>query len=276
MRKPLLPIYFGLFLTTGAFLGAQSPAISSHLEGELRSSLEKQTVLVRHFYEGSLLRYDKDAHVVGAPEGSWTVTGYIEIQRVRITDGVIIMEARRLAAIYDQKQRNMRLARYGEPVVIKVPTENDADAQKKLKQVFVTVNEDQVALVPSYWRHYAETHEIIDLKTPFKRPADQDIEPNNGVYRVGGSVSPPKPLKMPEPRFTQFARKFQIQGNTALTLVVDENGEPQDISIAKPLGAGLDEAAVEAVKQWRFEPARKNGQPVKVRILVETNYHLGY
>jgi protein TonB len=86
----------------------------------------------------------------------------------------------------------------------------------------------------------------------------------------------PKPLKVPEARFTQFARKFEIQGSTAIVLIVDEKGEAQDLSIAKPLGAGLDEAAVKAVRQWRFEPARKDGRPVKVRILVQTDYHLGY
>lgn len=238
--------------------------------------MEKQTALIRHFYEGSLLRYDNDVNVVGAPEGSWTVSGYVEIQRLRIEGNSIMIEGRRLAAIYDTKQRNMRLARYGEPVVIKIPIESDADANKKLRQVFVSENEDQVSIVPSYWRHYAETHEIIDPKKFPKRPPEKDAEPTNGVYRVGGSVSPPKPLKQPEPRFTEFARHFGIQGNTAIALVVDENGEPQDLSIVKPLGAGLDEAAIEAVQRWRFEPSRKDGKPVKVRIIVETSYHLGF
>jgi len=275
MRILFRPLLFGIFLAPTWLLG-QSATISNHLEKDLRSTLEKQTLLVRHFYEGSLLRYDKDCKVVGAPEGRWTVTGYVEVQRLRIEDGALVMEARRLAAIYDKKQRNMRLARYGEPVVIKIPIASDSDALQKLKQVFVTIEEDQAALVPSYWRHYAETHEIIDLKKPFTRPEEKDAEPKDGVYRVGGSITPPKPLKMPEPHFTQFARQFGIQGNTAIVVVVDENGAPQDLSIAMPLGAGLDEAAVEALEKWRFEPARKDGQPVKVRVLVEFDYHFGF
>ena len=59
-----------------------------------------------------------------------------------------------------------------------------------------------------------------------------------------------------------------------LWLVVDADGLPQKIRVQRSLGMGLDEVAVNAVKQWRFQPAKKDGKPVQVMINVEVNFKL--
>jgi len=56
--------------------------------------------------------------------------------------------------------------------------------------------------------------------------------------------------------------------------VVGADGIPRDIRIAKPAGMGLDEQAVKAVQRWRFDPAKKDGNPVAVQINVEVNFRL--
>jgi periplasmic protein TonB len=56
--------------------------------------------------------------------------------------------------------------------------------------------------------------------------------------------------------------------------VVDRDGKPRDIRVLRTLGLGLDEKAMEAVKNWRFEPALKDGKPVDVQITVEVTFHL--
>jgi len=56
--------------------------------------------------------------------------------------------------------------------------------------------------------------------------------------------------------------------------VVSADGKPQQIRVQRPLGMGLDEKAIEAVRQWRFEPAKKDGQAVPVMINVEVNFRL--
>ncbi len=63
-------------------------------------------------------------------------------------------------------------------------------------------------------------------------------------------------------------------GTVVLWLVVGPDGKPRDIRVARTLGLGLDEKAIEAVKNWRFEPAYKDGKPVAVQINVEVNFHL--
>jgi TonB family protein len=97
---------------------------------------------------------------------------------------------------------------------------------------------------------------------------------SGGAFRVGGDVKPPKALYTPDPLYSDEARKAQYQGTVVLWLVVDADGLPQLIRVQRSLGMGLDEAAIAAVKQWKFEPATKNGQPVRVMINVEVNFRL--
>jgi len=95
-----------------------------------------------------------------------------------------------------------------------------------------------------------------------------------GAYRVGGGVSAPKVLYDPDPEYSEEARKAKYQGTVVLWLVVSPEGKPQQIRVQRSLGMGLDEKAIEAVRQWRFEPAKKDGQPVPVMINVEVNFRL--
>jgi protein TonB len=95
-----------------------------------------------------------------------------------------------------------------------------------------------------------------------------------GIFHVGGGVSPPRPIYSPEPEFSEEARKAKYQGTCTLRLVVDTDGHPSNIRVASSLGMGLDEKAIEAVKNWRFEPSMKDGHPVRVEIAVEVDFHL--
>jgi protein TonB len=95
-----------------------------------------------------------------------------------------------------------------------------------------------------------------------------------GIFRVGAGVSPPRPIYQPEPEFSEEARKAKYQGVCTLALVVGVDGRPSNIRVQSSLGMGLDEKAIEAVKNWRFEPAMKDGHPVAVAIAVEVDFHL--
>ncbi|MGA7847959.1 MAG: energy transducer TonB [Terriglobales bacterium] len=95
-----------------------------------------------------------------------------------------------------------------------------------------------------------------------------------GAFRVGGGVSAPKAIYAPDPEYSEEARKVKHMGTVVLWLVVGPDGKPRDIRVLRTLGLGLDEKAIEAVKNWRFEPARKDGKPVAVQINVEVNFHL--
>lgn len=94
------------------------------------------------------------------------------------------------------------------------------------------------------------------------------------VLRVGGAVKPPKTVYAPDPEYSEEARRRKFQGINILGLVLGPDGHPRDLWIVRGLGEGLDEKSIEAVKQWRFEPATKDGEPVAVFLSVETSFHL--
>jgi TonB family protein len=85
---------------------------------------------------------------------------------------------------------------------------------------------------------------------------------------------PPIRIYTPEPEFSEEARRKRISGSVRLSLTVSPNGTVEDIEITKSLGHGLDEQALRAVQQWRFEPASKDGKPVSARIFVEVMFSL--
>ena len=95
-----------------------------------------------------------------------------------------------------------------------------------------------------------------------------------GVYHIGGGVSKPECVSCPEPEFSEEARKAKYQGTVVLSVVVGPDGVPRSIQVARGLGMGLDEKAIETVKKWRFEPAKKDGNPVSVYAQIEVSFHL--
>jgi TonB family protein len=96
-----------------------------------------------------------------------------------------------------------------------------------------------------------------------------------GAFFPGkGGVSAPVPLYQVDPEYSEEARKAKFQGTVVLEIVIDERGYPTNFKIPNPLGLGLDQKAVEAVRQWRFRPGMKNGKPVAVVARIEVNFRL--
>ena len=94
------------------------------------------------------------------------------------------------------------------------------------------------------------------------------------MFRAGGGVTAPSLLHKIEPEYSEEARKAKYQGTVLLYVVVDVNGKATNIKVARSLGLGLDEKAVEAVKQWKFTPGYKDGKPVTVAATIEVNFRL--
>jgi len=94
------------------------------------------------------------------------------------------------------------------------------------------------------------------------------------LVKAGGDVTPPHLTYSPEPEYSKQARKKKYQGTCVLAVIVGSDGQPHDIQVTRSLGMGLDEKAIEAVKKWKFDPARKAGKPVATKITVQVNFRL--
>jgi periplasmic protein TonB len=95
-----------------------------------------------------------------------------------------------------------------------------------------------------------------------------------GVYRVGGGVTSPVLMAKVEPQYSEEARKAKYQGTVLLYVEIDPSGRATNIKVQRSLGLGLDEKAIEAVKQWKFKPGYKDGKPVMVAATIEVNFRL--
>jgi TonB family protein len=95
-----------------------------------------------------------------------------------------------------------------------------------------------------------------------------------GLMTVGGGVSAPTVIHSVEPEFTDEARRANYQGTVSIQLIVDSQGNPQDIRVMHHLGMGLDEKAIAAVRQYKFKPAMYQGNPVAVQLIIDVDFHL--
>jgi len=76
------------------------------------------------------------------------------------------------------------------------------------------------------------------------------------------------------PRYTPQARRASIEGTVVLYIQVYRDGRAHNVKVQRSLGSGLDEKAIEAVKQWRFSPGTKYGKPVVVPATIEVKFRL--
>lgn len=99
-----------------------------------------------------------------------------------------------------------------------------------------------------------------------------DAEP----MRVGPDMNPPGIIKKIEPQYTQQARDAKYQGSVLIDAVIAKDGHAKNAAVRRGLGMGLDEKALEAVTNWKFEPARlrKDNTPVEVKVTIEMNFRL--
>lgn len=96
-----------------------------------------------------------------------------------------------------------------------------------------------------------------------------------GVYRPGGGVAPPTLLKQVIPKYTTGALERRIQGTVELEVVVTRDGIPGAIRLVRSLDpSGLDGEAVQAVRDWRFNPGRLGATPVDVLVTIVLDFRI--
>jgi TonB family protein len=95
-----------------------------------------------------------------------------------------------------------------------------------------------------------------------------------GPYRPGSGITPPTVLREVRPDYTEDGRRRNVEGDVLLEIVVRRDGTVGDIKLLQGLGSGLDQRALDAVRQWRFSPAQRQGVPVDVIVEVAVEFKL--
>jgi periplasmic protein TonB len=97
--------------------------------------------------------------------------------------------------------------------------------------------------------------------------------PSTAPVRVGGSVKAPTREKQVAPVYPAKARENRVQGIVILDVTIGTDGTVTDVNILRPIQE-LNDAAIAAVKQWRYEPTKVDGVAVPVRMTVSLNFNL--
>jgi TonB family protein len=95
-----------------------------------------------------------------------------------------------------------------------------------------------------------------------------------GPYRPGSGITAPAIVREVKPDYTEEGRRRNVEGDVVLEIVVRSDGAVGSVKLLQGLGAGLDQRAVEAVRQWRFSPAKRYGTPVDVIVEVAMEFKL--
>ena len=93
------------------------------------------------------------------------------------------------------------------------------------------------------------------------------------VYDLGKDISPPRLIHQVYPSYDPGSRGLRVVGKVVIRLIVTSRGLPKDPTIVQGLDKDVDQSALTAVTQWRFDPAIREGMKVAVRVVVEINFH---
>jgi TonB family protein len=118
-----------------------------------------------------------------------------------------------------------------------------------------------------------EAHAQIDIDFSLAAAPRSDYDDIQTDMSAPG-ISAPTVIKRIEPRYTDEARQERIVGNVILQIVIQTNGTADILKVVKPMPFGLTESAVEALQQWRFMPAVRNGKAIPVAANIEVAFNI--
>lgn len=265
-----------------AFLLLFTPGIllAQDLQHTLQKDYRGKTFLIRGFYQDDHLHFSQDGTLVGdGHPGPWTTAG-IQINKIKFSRDTAEISGNRVVQVADTTGLRPLRSDLVISIVIDEPIMDEQSVRTSLSNVLIDDKTPNADLVPEYWRAALASSPDKQLLNPLtmtkeEKKAQHCIDPTveNPCF-AGGEVKLPRPIRDPNPEYTEIARKVRCQGKTTLWLVVDEKGKAQRIQIAKPMGCGLDDLAVETVRAWEFRPAMLDGKPVPVQVNVEIKFEL--
>jgi len=146
-----------------------------------------------------------------------------------------------------------------------LPSQATQTLKDAIDQIFAQGLDDRMmAAMPDYWRLY---YQAVAHRADY-RPADPAIHRQNNVDRKARLIS------NFEPDSNEFAQAAGVAGMAQYHAVIGPDGQVSQIVISRPIGFGLDEIAVDAIRRAKFEPAIDGGQPVAVLINLDVPFRI--
>ena len=264
LPKVLLALLLGLPLAVQAQPSEQ--AIKSHLSGK--------ALFLRGLWFKDNLRFDATGRLqtpsITIP---FTLCGF-DLKTITLSPDKLVLDGRRTGVAFIKGKPHSLALNAGEGgrhedehVHIEIAADPSGDYLAALDVVFAYGIADLASSLPDYWQTFVQ-----GLSTPPVNQAASVTVPT--PPRTGpGSVKPPELVNRVDPEYSIDAANLHYRGAVRLTLSVATDGLPTEVSIVDPAGIGLDEQALEAVRQYRFKPAMKDGAPTQVKLNIVLSFN---
>lgn len=139
--------------------------------------------------------------------------------------------------------------------------------------MFISGNERLADFVPDYWKDYL-LHPGENPEKALGTSGGKHSPPPAKHIRVAGTFIAPKLLYGPAPSYPMEAKLAGVRGTVEFKAVIGKNGRIKSLTLLQPVGMGLDDAAAEAVRTWRYSPTMLNGEPVEIDTEINVNFRL--
>jgi TonB family protein len=256
-------------------------AHADSLKEALNHKYKNQILALRSPLTKGDQKFDSAGHSLSIAKSSgWLLYGGISVKKINLSSGTLRVEGNGATSYLEKRIGKVIVMPYGKARHIEIhldhPLNSVDEADAIMDRIFFLGPDAVDHIRPEFRRADDNTpdDQIFHVsKHAFRRPGDNAQEAAADLDKEG-IVLPPRPTYTPEPEFSAQARNAKYQGTVVLGIVIDKAGKVSRIRLDRPLGMGLDENAMEGVKQWRFSPATRNGEPVAVAMSIEVSFNL--
>lgn len=260
-----------LLLSIATFIPAQSQTTHA----DITARLMDRPLYLRGFWRGDKLHFDSAGHLKGdsKPE-SFTLSGF-DFVRAFVDGNKLVLQGRRMGVEFRDGEA-VRVPLEAKdikhhkdvPVHIEIARSANGDYGPALDAIFADGLTELAPSLQSFWKYCATNGFSNDCKA-----ADLPGYTKPGK-KPDGLVSPPKLVHRKDPEYSAAARRLRYEGDGIYRLYVEPDGTVSNVFVVRPIGLGLDEESIAAVKQYSFAPATKNGEPVSCFIKVQVSYRI--
>lgn len=259
---------------------------------QLQARLVGKTLYLRGFWMGTSLEFDGSGKPLGQPKpGPVTLSGF-HVLGAKFQGKNLVLHGERIALVAGAEGHlepqtvhsttlmfpSGKKFLANEEVKIAVRPDLSGNFDAVLKAVFADSLKELSSSMPPYWGCYAKGYfeQDVDSETAERTVAACIQKRNEFLIDAGeeSNIVPPEALSRVTPQFNGIAGELRASGVSQVECVVTKNGIPVALQVVHALGAGLDEAALQAVSESRFKPAEKDGHPVTAALKLSLGFRI--
>jgi TonB family protein len=261
------------------------------VEGQLRRDYVGSERMLRHFYIADTLKFDADGNALNKEKtGSWTLFGAVRIDKLTLSSGKLDLQGHRAIVAIDDAAKTMKRIPWSEKVRIEIPVHEGPDAASQVRsalaEVFVVPGEDMVATLPDYWQDYmvaffakhgkpCQDSQSADASESHSETADgAEANQTNPPMKVSAGVMEGRLIHRAEPQYFLVARQAGVQGEIGLRARISKSGDVIGLCLTQAIGGGMDDEAVNTVRQWKYSPYLLNGTALEIKTSISFRFRM--